>query len=62
MQLSDLQKLLRCFNGTAIVAFVKTLFVPSAAVFPNNLAIYLKDLTLLLIALPALKLVTSSFE
>ena len=37
---SDLQKLLKCFNDTAIVAFFRILFAQSASVFPNNLALY----------------------
>ena len=48
---SDLQKLLKNFNGTANVTFFR---IPLAAfeagwapVFPNNLALYLKDLKLL---------------
>ena len=39
----DFQKLLKYFNGTATVVFCKTPFAPSAAVFPNNLVLYLKD-------------------
>ena len=35
--LSDLQKLLRYFNGTAIIAFFRISLLPSAAVFLNNL-------------------------
>ena len=42
----DLQKLLKYFNGTAIIAFPKTPFAPSATVFSNNLALYLEDLKL----------------
>ena len=34
--LNDLQKLLKYFNGTAIVAFFKTPFATSASVFSNN--------------------------
>ena len=44
---SDLQKLLRYFNSTAIVVFLKILFSPSVSVLPNNLAFYMKDLKLL---------------
>ena len=47
---------------TAIVAFLEILFAPSASVFPNNLALYLKGLKLLSLAISALKLVASSFE
>ena len=41
---SDLQKLLRYFNGTTILVFFKKLF-PSAAsaVFPTRVALYLND-------------------
>ena len=41
---SDHQKLLKYFNGTAIVAFFRISFAQSASVFSNNLALYLKDL------------------
>ena len=45
---SDLQTLLRYFNGTAMVAFFRiplaALGTGGTAVFPNNLALYLKDL------------------
>ena len=37
-------------------------FAPSDLVFPNNLALYLKDLKLLVFAIPTLKLVASSLE
>ena len=37
------------FNGTAIVAFFKIRFAPSAAVFPNSLTLYSKDSKLLLL-------------
>ena len=40
----DFQKLLKYFNGTAIVAFFRIPFAPLASVFPNNLVLYLKDL------------------
>ena len=42
--LSDLQKLLKYFNSTKIVAVFEIPFALSASVFPNNLALYLKDL------------------
>ena len=61
--LSDLQKLLNYFSGTAIVAFFRIPLAASGAgwtaLFPNNLALYLKDLKLPLLALSALKLVSS---
>ena len=41
---SDLHKLLWYFNGTAIVVFFDIPLFQSALVFPNNLALYLKDL------------------
>ena len=41
---SFLQKLLKYFNGTAIVTFFKSLFAPFSAVFSNNLALDSKDL------------------
>ena len=59
---SDLQKLLKYLNSTAIVAFFKIPFAPSASVFSNNLALYSKDLKLLLLAISALKGNASSFE
>ena len=64
--MSDLQKLLEYFNGTATVAFFR---IPLAwfgaslgTVFPNNLALYPKDLKLLVLAISALKLNASSFK
>ena len=45
---SDLQTLLRYFNGTAIVELSRIAFAPSASVFPNNLALYSKSLRSLL--------------
>ena len=59
---SDLQKLFKYFDGTAVVPFLKALFAPSATVFPNNLALYLKDLKLLLLVILASKPVAPSFE
>ena len=53
---SDLQKLLRYFNGTAIVALLEIPFAPSATVFPINLFSYLKDSKLLLLRILVLKL------
>ena len=60
--LSDLQTLLKYFNDTAIVAFLKTPFAPFATLFPSTLALYLKDLKLLSLARSALKLVASFLE
>ena len=37
---SDIQKLLRNFNRTAIVAFFRIPFAPSETLFPNNLALW----------------------
>ena len=63
---SDLHKLLRHFNGTAIVTFFR---IPSllcgvdwATVFGSNLLPYLKDLKALLFPISAIKLVASSFQ
>ena len=58
---TDLQKLLKYFSGT-ILAFFEIPFVPSATVFTNNLALYLKDLKLLVFIISALKLAASSSE
>ena len=58
----DFQKLLKYFNSTIIVPFFKILFVPSASVFPNNLALYSKESKLLLLAISGLNLVASFFE
>ena len=55
---SDLWKLLKYFNGTAIVGYFRiplTALSSRATAFPNNLALYFKDLS-------ALKLIVSSFE
>ena len=59
---SDLKKLLKYLNGTAIVAFLKIPFAPSASVFPDNLGLCLKDFKSLLLSIFALKLVVSSVE
>ena len=40
---SDLQKLRKCFNSTAIVACLKNQFSPSPNIFQNSLALYSKD-------------------
>ena len=60
MAIRDISK--NYLNGTEIFAFFKIQFAPSAAVFSNNLALYLKDLEILLLAIFALKLVASSLE
>ena len=59
---SDLQKLCKYFNDTAIVALLKIPCAPSVTVFPNNLALYSKDLKVLLFAISPLKSVVSSLE
>ena len=59
---SDLQRLLKCINETAIVAFLKIPFAPSASVLPNNLDLYAKDIKSTSLAISALKLVASSLE
>ena len=59
---SDIQKLVKYFNGIEIVPFLKIPFAASASVVSNNLALYLKDLKLLVLARSALKLVVSSLE
>ena len=63
---SDLQKLCKYFNGTAIVAFLKIPFggfsADWAALFPNNLTLYLKNLKLSVLAILLLKLFASSLE
>ena len=53
---------LKYFNGKAIAAFFRVPFASSASVFHNNLALYLKDLQLLLLSISALKLVASLLE
>ena len=52
---SDLQKLLRYFQGTVTVVFFKIPFAASASVFPNSLPLYLKELKALFSVLSALK-------
>ena len=59
---SNLRKLLKYFNEKAIVAFFKIPFAPSATIFPNNLALYLKNLKSLVLAIFALKPVASYLE
>ena len=54
---SDLQKLLKFFNGTAIVPLFRIPYAPSASVYPNKLGLYLKDLKLSMFAIVLLKLV-----
>ena len=56
---TNLQKLLRYFNGTAIVTFSR---IPFAAVLPINLVLYKKDLKVSLFTILAVKLVASSLE
>ena len=45
-----------------LLHFLKIPFAPSATVFPNNLALYLKDLKSLVLAIFALKSVDSCLE
>ena len=63
---SDLQKLLKYFNGTATLSFFRiplALFgAGSATVVFNSLALDLKDLKSSVFAILALKLVASSLE
>ena len=55
-------KLFKYFNGTAIATFFSIPLAQSAAVFPNNLALYLKDLKSSEFSISVLKLVVSSLE
>ena len=48
---SNLQKILRYCNDTAIAVLLKIPFAPSGSVFPYNLAIYLEDLKALFSAI-----------
>ena len=59
---SDLQKLLRYFNASVTVAFLKIIRVPSATLFCNNLPAYLNGFKLSLFTLSLLKLVGSLFH
>ena len=63
---SEFQKLCKYFNGTAIVAFRKIPFgafsADWAALFPDNLTLYLKNLKLSVLAMLLLKLFASSLE
>ena len=59
---SELEKSLKYFNDIAIATFLKIPFSLSASVFPNNLALYSKDLKPLMFTISALKLIASSFE
>ena len=63
---SDLQKLLKYFNSTAIGAYFRILLELFGAgwttVFPNNLALYLNDLKLLVFLILFLILVASFFK
>ena len=60
--LSDLQKLLKCFNGMAIAAFFKIKLFPLATVSPYNLVLCSKNLKALWFAISASKSVASSLE
>ena len=60
--LSDFQKLFQYFNGTAIVEFLNNPFAPSDSVPPNNLALYMKDVKLLVFGILLFNLVGSSSE
>ena len=51
---NDLEKITKYFNETAIFAFLRIPLVPSAAVFPNNLPLYSKDLKVSLLTISAL--------
>ena len=53
--LIDLQKLLRCFNGTTITVFFKIPFAPLVPMFSINLFLYLKESKLLVSPILALK-------
>ena len=53
------KKYFRYFNGTAIAAFFKIPFAPSASLFPSKSASYLKDLQLPVFVISVLKLVLS---
>ena len=59
---SDLPRLLRYFNSTKIVVFLKIPYVLIATVFSNNLALYLKDSKLSEFTISLLRLVASSLE
>ena len=43
---SDIQKLLKYFNGTTIVAFFRIPLSPQASVFSNNLVLHFKNVKL----------------
>ena len=58
---SDLQKLPRYFDGTAIVVFLKSSFGSSAPLIPNNLTLYLQPYKIIITSISALKSVASSF-
>ena len=45
---SDLQKLLKYFDGSDIIAFLDIPFTPSTSAYPNNSVLYLKKSKLLL--------------
>ena len=60
--LIDLPKLLKILMAKQMLHFFRIPLAPSSSVFPNNLAIYLKDLKLLVLVKSALKLFAPSFE
>ena len=60
--LNDLQRLLKYFNRTAIIAFFRIPLAPLSTVFPINLALYLKELKCSMFSILVLKIVLSSFE
>ena len=62
--MSDLQKLRKYFNANiAIFRIILACFGEGGTtVFPNNLALYLKDLKLLVLAILASELVATSLE
>ena len=62
LKISYLQKYLRYVSDTAIIAFFKIPFTPSASVFRNNLALCVKGLKILVFAISLLKLFASSLE
>ena len=59
---SDLQKLLRYFNGRQFLQFFRIPLLLLATVFPNNLTLYLEDLKKSVFAISLLKLVALSLE
>ena len=59
---SNFPKLLKYFNGTAVVLCFRIPFTPSATEISYNLVLYSEDLKFLLLAISASKLAASSFE